>query len=346
MSVPLSPVFRLLCLLVLAAAAGVSAARDVAGLYSAEVAVADRSQGELARGAGAALAEVLIKLTGDRRAAGGAAAALRQRAASLLLQYGYKPAPDDGGLLLAAQFDAAALDAELAALEVPVWGKERPDTVLWLVVDDGAGRRLVSGDEPGLYGDAALARAARRGIPVLLPLMDIEESQHLLYAGDWAGLSTAALALAERYGTPASAVGHLRQSAPGLWEARWRIRVGEQEYEWRQEGDLVELVMEDGVDAVADALARRFAAPQLLAGATRIELEVSGVGSAADYARLTRYLEALDTVQDLFVSRLAGDRVQFRVTARGERGALAQSIAFGQVLSPVAGQPGVYRLLP
>ena len=59
----------LLMLLALALAAPGVPARDVSNLYSAQVEVADRSPGELARGARAALAAVLVKLTGDRRAA-------------------------------------------------------------------------------------------------------------------------------------------------------------------------------------------------------------------------------------------------------------------------------------
>ena len=74
-------------------------------------------------------------------------------------------------------------------------------------------------------------------------------------------LATTATALSTRYGTPATLVGHLVQTVPGLWEANWRVRVGEDVHDWRAEGDLFALLLEEGIDTLADALARRFADP-------------------------------------------------------------------------------------
>ena len=58
---------RLLVALWLCMLAGPLAARDVSGLYNASVAVKDRSPAERSRASAAALAEVLVKLTGNRR---------------------------------------------------------------------------------------------------------------------------------------------------------------------------------------------------------------------------------------------------------------------------------------
>lgn len=322
------------------------AALDVVGLHSARVAVVDRSAAELARGASAALSEVLIKLTGDRKAALGRASPLLKRASKLLVQYAYESRPGAGETTLLAEFDERVLATELDVLDVTIWGKERPDTVVWLIIDSADKRQLVSGDDPGREGEAVLERAASRGVPVLLPLMDIEESQHLVYAGDWDGLAAAAMALSARYATPASLVGHLRQGEAGFWEANWRLHVGNEDYAWKQESDIVELMLDDGVDMLADALARRFAYPRMSAQAEQLALSIYGVNSAADYARLTNYLKDLDTVSDLFVSSIDKQRLEIRLTTRGGRAALAQSILFGRVLAPVADQNDTYQLVP
>ena len=321
-------------------------ARDVAGLYSASVSVSDRSQKELARGAVAALAQVLIKLTGNRRIASDAAVKpVLSRASTLMLQYAYATSPA-GGLVLQAQFDEQALASELADRGVHGWGKERPDTLVWLIVDDGSSRQVLSGDEPGALGEGMLRHADQRGLPLLLPLMDIEEAQQLGGAADWPELHRSALALSARYATPATLIGLIQQSTPGIWEVRWKLVVGADSLDWTQEGDLAELLVEDGVDALGDALARRFADPTMLAAADRMSMSVYGVRSAADYARLSNYLGSLDTITDLFLRSVDRQRVIFDITARGGRAALAQSIAFGQVLAPVPTQADAYQLLP
>lgn len=320
-------------------------ATGVAHLHRATVPVTDRSDTAFARAGATALEQVLVKLTGDRavtRQAG--VGKLLGRSRELMLQFGYRDA-DDGALTLFAEFDERALSRELQRLGVRPWAKERPDTVAWLIVDEGASRRLVGGDEAGRLGDTLLARADLRGVPVLLPLMDVEESQHLVYAADWDSLSTTALALARRYGTPAVLIGYLRQSAPGFWDARWQVAVGDERFEVRQEGDIPELLVEEGVDVLADALARRFA-DATGGAAERLSVTVFGVGSAADYARVLTYLESLDVVSDVFVRAASGQSVTYELAARGGNSALGQGIGFGQVLSPVPGRADAYQLLP
>jgi uncharacterized protein len=335
---------RVAVALVLALCAGSAQARDVADLYSATVPVPDRSSGELARGASAALSQVMVKLTGMRTSpANPALRPLYGRAGKLLLSYAYEASAGGDGLVLRADFDERALATELASAGVATWGKERPDTLVWLVVDDGMERRIAAADEPGAFAEVMLARAAARGIPLLLPLLDIAEAQALGQAPDWPALRRTALALGARYATPAMLVAQVVQSAPGLWEAQWSARIAQDELDWSQEGDLPELVVEEGVDALADALARRYADPGMLAAAERLTLTVVGVRDAADYARLAGYLATLDTVGELFVHGVDNQSIRFGLTARGGRAALAQSFTFGQVLAP-SGQADVWQM--
>ena len=131
-----------------------------------------------------------------------------------------------------------------------------------------------------------------------------------------------------------------------MWEVRWRLDVEGETLEWRQEGALGEAIVEEGVDGLGDALARRYAEPGMLAGTERISLAVTGVNSATAYARLSRYLDTLDSISQLFLRSVDNQRVIYEVTARGGRAALAQAIGFGQVLAPVPSSSDTYELLP
>ena len=322
------------------------AAHDVAGLYSATAAVIDRSPRELARGTIAALADVLIKLTGNRHLPADASVRpLLAKAARLVLQYGYASAPA-AGLQLNLQFDEQALNSELQALGLATWGKARPETLTWLIVDSANGRQVINNEEPGALGETLLRRGAQRALPLLLPLPDAEETQVLTSAAHWDALASSALAFASRHPTAAVLIGYLKQSGPQLWEAHWKLQVGLDLLEWTQDGDLSESIVEGGVDALGDALARRYADPTMLAAAERLSLSVIGVRSAADYARLSVYLDSLDTIAQLFVKAVDNERVVYEVIARGGRAALAQSIAFGHVLAPVPTLSDAYQLQP
>lgn len=322
------------------------AARDVSGLASATVSIKDRSPAERARASAVALSQVLIKLTGNRRTPGDVrAAALLGRASSLLLQYAYGAA-SDGGLTLNASFDQTVLSRELEARGIGTWSKHRPDTVVFLVVDDGQDRQLINSREPGTLGAAVQHKAAARALPVLLPRMDGGEATQLNAAQDSQALSDIAVSLAAPYGAAAVLVGHLRQTSAQGWEVHWRLDVDGETLQWKQAGALAEAVVEEGVDALGDALAERYAQPATLVTSEHVSLAVQGVNSAADYGRLANYLNSLDTISTLFLRSVDNQQVSYEITARGGRAALVQSLAFGRVLAPVPSRSDTYELLP
>lgn len=337
---------RRVAVLLLLALAGPLAARDVSGLASATVSIKDRSLSERARVSAVALSQVLIKLTGNRRTPGDARAqALLGRASSLLLQYAYAAAPD-GGLILKASFDQQVLTRELIARGIGTWSRQRPDTVVYLIVDDAQGHQLVGAASPGKFGAAVKAKAELRAVPVSLARMDEDEVAQLLAAPDSQAISDAAVALASRYGGAAVLVGQLREAAAQQWEVRWRLDVNDETVAWNQSGTLAEVLVGEGIDALADALVVRYAHPATLASSEELTVVVQGVNSVADYGRLSNYLSALDTVAKLFLRSVDNRQVIYEVTARGGRTALAQSITFGHVLAPLPGRDDTYELLP
>ena len=348
------PGVRLLCaavFLTFVAAADLWAS-DVDGLYEARTPVGDRSDAEFARGAVQAFGVVLAKLTGVGNVARNPALReLRQQAKRLIQQFGYEQAATESGeqrknLFLRVEFDARAVNMELRQRGLVVWGKERPDTLIWLIIDDQRGRHAVDAAEPDRFSKTLLASAQARGIPILLPLLDIEDTARLAHPGTWSALSQAVVDGSARYHTESILVGHLRQVQPAIWEAQWQLTLGGESLSWDQQGDIPDLMIEEAVGLLADALGRRFAVPVLYAHEGEVGLVVHGVRSIEDYARVQTYLASLDAVSALSVSRVAEQTVTFRLTTHGDGDTLAQSIAFGNVLAPTGNAESDYQLVP
>jgi hypothetical protein len=344
------PAIRLV-LLLLALFVSVAEAADVDDLYSARVAVKDRSDSEFKRGMARALEAVFVKLTGSsEEARTKAARAIVGQASRLVQQFGYERPPasrgDSDGLVLRAEFDARVLTSEMRSRGLVVWGKERPDTLVWLIIDDGDGRQLLGSLDEHPVVEALRARAAARGIPVVLPLADITEAASIAGADTTAGMAAALGAISEKYGVRSVLVGHLQQVLPTLWESRWTLTVADESLAWDRQGDLAELLGEEAADTLADALGRRYASPAAPQGADRVALTVRNIGSPADYARTERYLRTLDSVAGLFVRRVDNNGIVFDLDVQGGALALRQGISFGQTLAPDPVEPGAYRLLP
>ena len=332
----------LLCLIPGLLAVHSVSAVPVADLYSGEAQLESGSAGDLEPAFTRALGNVLIKVTG-RREAGQLpfVMALAPNPTVLVQQYRVE---EDGTVW--ARFDPEALRRALDEAGQPIWGQERPETLVWLAMDMGGGERMMvnavaEGEAPGGRGSSeedplALARqiledtAGARGLPVVLPLMDSEDLAAVSFADIWGDFSEPVLAASQRYGIGAILVGRSR-GAPDRARVRWSFYLGDERTDWT--GDLA-----DGPHGAADFMAARLATYADTAG--RLMVVVTGVDSLEDYARVLTYLENLDAVENLEVRTVAADSVEFSILVRGSAEQLDRAIRLKSVLLPDGGSAG------
>ena len=326
----------------------------VPGLYEAEVAVPDQSNSARVQGVVNALRSVIIKLTGDRGAPEKAEVALILRAAErYLLQYRYQQeepaaaptgAPLSPALRLWAQFSQAALERDLRGAGLSIWGAERPSTLAWLAVDDGDGWYWAGSDRSDGTVQALMEAHARgRGLGLIFPLHDLDDDARLGAAAVAAADSAAIRQASERYHPDAVLAVAIDAAAPGNGRARWTLLLGSETEQWSTEADET---LSAGIDALADRLARRYATTGAGAEQTGVTVNIIAVNSAAGYARALHYLTSLNSVTDVQVSEVDGDKVTFVISAYGGADAVRQSVTLGRVLEPASGPDNTYRLLP
>jgi uncharacterized protein len=297
----------------------------VDGLYQAEATLANDRDGAFRE----ALGKVLVRITGRRDAADRPEVAELLNNAATYAQQFRQPAPDR----LWAAFDGAALERELARLGQPVWGPERPSTLLWIAVDAGGGRRFVVASGAESPDEAAIrtqvmAAAAERGIPVVFPLMDAEDRSLASFAEVWGGFEDSILAASERYGVDAVLVGRL--TANDMGHGRWTLYGADGAERWSGGGP-------DSVGRLADRFAARFAVAT--SGADRtMRVAVSGVETVEDYGRVSVFLGGLTAIDSIGVETVERDQVVFRVTMRGEAATLDEAVRLGGVLRPAGGE--------
>ncbi len=231
---------------------------------------------------------------------------------------------------LRVSFDGGAIEATLRNAGQLVWGEDRPLTLIWLAVDWGDGEReLIAADDPDgeptvdgevtrqqLLRERLLAAAERRGLPILLPLLDIEDLSRVSFADLWGGFDEAVIDASSRYNVSSILIGRLR--ADGLSIGRWSHYLGEQAVSWGGEPELI-------VNQVADTLAAEFAiggdAPL-----SSVALSVSGITSVDAYAQLQKMLSDIVVIDTLAISEVSGDEIRYQVMAHGGAARLARAL--------------------
>ena len=340
-------------------AASPAAAVVVERLHEVEVAVADQSPAARAKAFQLALAEAIVQLTNDVRAPKAPDLAPLMRAPQrFVAEFAYvTPASEPGvpamttgtatapALRLAVHFEGPALQQALHDAGRAVLGRERPRTLLWLVLDEGADRDLVGADD----ADPFIAAATRLGLPLAFPALDAADRAALqpadVAAQDESKLGAASARLAADGSAAEVWLGALVWRAPRAWQGRFTLGVALDGAVERFDAKAPTL---DGLAAlalqhVATAMAARYAVAggELLS----IELALEGVDGVAAYARASQLLEGMSIVRRVEVLGVQHDLLELKVSFIGGAAALERSIALDPrfARSIVAAREGTLR---
>ena len=315
----------------------------VSGLYEARVPVADQSTAERNNSLQQAFGVVLVKVTGNRAAAGSLAGELGNPT-QYVQQYRYEKAPVDPanpnatpGLLLWAQFDPGVIKRALHGAHAPLWGAERPRTLVWLALPD---RVLAAGDASPLI-QAMQTAAEQRGLVLVFPQMDAADKSALTSANLVAFDDARIRAASARYHPDAILAGHIA-AAEGQFAARWQWLSPDKVEDWQSPAGDPTLLAVDGVQVAADRFAARYAISPDAADQDGIALQVDDVTSLEAYARVLAYLNSLTPVRAVHVQRVAGGSVYYTVDVHGSVDNLESALVLGGAMTPagtVAGTP-------
>jgi len=200
----------LLCLLLLLPAASVRAATQ--DLFDAEVVVPNQTTGVRSRAMRSALEEVLVRVAGqDAVLTTAPAKRMLKKPDALVQQYRYfnEPESEPPLLKLWVRFDGDAIRKSLQQEGQAYWGNERPDTLVWLAVEDRGKRYVVAADD-GTEVHQQIAQAAKqRGVPIVFPLMDLEDQSQVRFSDIWGGFFENVMAASKRYNPQAVLIGRL-----------------------------------------------------------------------------------------------------------------------------------------
>lgn len=319
---------------------GPARAVEMADVYTAEVAwdASARDGRELAYAA--ALGDVLRRITPDASRAD--AALLFDKPADYVL--GWR---EGAAGRLWVSFDGVALADELRNAGIPVWGSDRPLTLVWLAIETVDGeRRILSRQaaqqraplpvrvtpplvDPAETGEpaaaptfdfnAALELAAKaRGIPLLLPLYDERDQAAVTDSDVWGGFDEVLLAASRRYGVDSVLVGRASERQPE------RIR-----WTWLFAGDSTNFngPAATAVERVSQSLIAQFASsPEASIG---VRVSIVGVTGMTGYGRVLRYLRAQSLIEDVRVLAMRSDQLLLEIDALVSRVRIAQMLDGG-----------------
>ena len=302
------------------------------GLYSAEVSVADQSQSARNEAIGVALKKVVQKVSGRRSALNNKPLlATLSNVSAYVEQFQYKKKVSKEGYWLIVRFQKAALDRTLRQFDVPIWGANRPDVLLWLAVDDGNKRFIINESSSAELGSLLKQEINEAGLAITLPLLDLSDQRKISFNDVWATFPDEVKNASTRYGVKQIMVGQLLKNRQG-WRFSWTLMGTEGQKVGFEESANNGAVLQQAFVQIAEVLADIYAPKGTLMLDMPIKMEVRGLRDLKQFIHITSYLSALDMVKKLSWTQLKSNEAVLDLMISGEVRVLKDIIALNEVL--------------
>jgi len=305
---------------------------EVPTLFTAEAPLDGESDNPRDEAYKVALVEVLTRISGSQLSSDEAAIdELFPVPSAYVTQY----RPGAEGTLWVS-FDGEAIERVLRAAGQTVWASDRPLTLVWLAVDWGQGEREIiaageadraeqqtrSIDRNRLLRERVLEIAAKRGLPLVFPLLDTQDLRSVTFSDLWGGFDERVLAASKRYGARSILIGRVRPSS--AQPNRWTYVFGDESLRWTGPPEAI-------IGQIADTLAADFAVGGD-APLERVALNISGIQTVDDYGSVQKLLAAVSVIEGFRIAKVVGDRVDYQVQVRGGADRLRRALRFAGLL--------------
>lgn len=270
------------------------------------------------------LSDVLVKVAGNRRILSQPIVLERARNAKRMLQqFGYRAAQQalssSGGraevaYVLKLDFDPQAVDQLLSMAGERPLGALRPSVVVWLAAQQQGSRDYVAPN--GYIYDHVVSAAAKRGLPVRLPLLDLTDQRALPLSDLWGLFDSSIKEASVRYSTDAILAGRMIQTSSGRWRYEWLLIEGDKQQRFSTRG-AVKSQISDMMEQTADTL---FAALQGSGFSYRLEglkVRISHVNSLSDYVDIIDYMKSIAAVTEVNTKGLLDGSLELMIELDG-----------------------------
>ena len=331
-------------------------ALEVKNLYSAKVSIDSQSTSDRSRAIKSALAIVLVKLGSEKIASDFMNKAIKNYN-QYLTKYHY--AEENGQKFLAVSFDEEKVNNLFKMNDIPLWGRLRPQVIVWLVKETNFDRELLSSSAD--LSKTLSAFSQQRGLPLLMPIMDLTDLQAVTVTDVWGRFSQPIVQASARYQAQSVVVirlsnsslltqskddnyGHVnKQCTPdcnGQFALDWSLLNDinnrfQQSFKFSElyYGNDEKVLLEKALSDITDIIYQQYALstdkrPEL-------ELDIANISSLADLMAVTKFLSQLSAVQSVTLVQAKGQRRRFKLSLIGSSSALISSLKLSQQLMQI-----------
>ncbi len=330
-------------------------AKEVEGLFEVSVVVEDQTSSKRRKAIRLALNDLVVRISGQSAAAGNPIVRQKLKQSSAFIQrYGYREEEilDADGkvatqLVLDLFFDEISLRNLLSDADLPLWASNRPLILIWVAIGNQQQHFLMGTDDEKIFPqilqsqpdpstenealpintkEIITKRAITRGLPILLPLMDLEDSLAIDVADVWGRFVMPIRRASARYQNDAILAVQIVQTQE-QWTNYGLLLHRGRTHSWEQQYDSLEAAITGSIDITSDTIANQYAVLEDSMQRNELLISVTDIEQIDEYIHLMDYMQNLTSIHSVNVARVNASTVQLRINLIGEQEAMLQAIS-------------------
>ncbi len=175
-------------------------------------------------------------------------------------------------------------------------------------------------------------QAKQRGLPIILPLMDLEDSINITVTDVWGRFVQPIRLASNRYNHDAIVAAQILKTEEG-WFSNWLMLHKDRTISWELQAESLESSLKIGVDTIADQLANQYGVFEDSLLHNELLISVRNISSLKEYAALMDYLQSLTSIHAVNIAKVQPNQLHLRITLIGERESMLQEISLNNQLS-------------
>jgi len=250
-------------------------------------------------------------------------------------------------LYIVASFNEAKINQLFQLANLPLWGSLRPQILLWLIDEQGLSRRIMSNSTDSLIPSIVKDFSEQRGLPILMPLMDLTDAVELKISDIWGRFEQPIRAASLRYAAEAIVVMRISNSSLkamsvqhnennesnsfetvncGLLCAQpqpkqqsyvldWSLITAKQTFSQQYHGEQRHALLQQGLNDITEVIYQHYAL--LTTDEDKFVIEVANIDSMQSYVDVVKFLTDLSAVKAVTLLQAQGQSRHFQLQLRG-----------------------------
>ncbi len=304
-------------------------------LYEAKVEIQDQTQRSQDAAIKRAFRLVLVKVSGNRELLRDETIKRHiQNAKSFLLSYQFDIQPEK--IFYEAEFDAQSVEKIIRFAGFPIWGKHRPDSIIWLALQDpdSKERELITrNNEQDELFEEALETAVKRGVGINFPVLDLIDLQQVSVYDVWNSFTQTIVEASERYPVDFIVSASIFSRHEESWVGQWTIAHKGRFYSGEIDRKTPDSVLSELVEILADKQSEQYALGTSDISDEKVSIVVGNINKLSKYIEVSDFLNSLTLVLNSTLVEQDGNKGIFELELFGDEEDLVSALLLDDRIS-------------